>query len=418
MKGVYCVPTNRRLNENFFLFCDEVKHAIQEYDRKISFLVTDDMKTTENYEFIVQIAKQYPEIEFYYFNKESMTKLLSKLIEQMPKSKQDILKSLLPKEEINYGNTLNREFILAMLLNSDMLFRRDSDVWIQNIEGKSLYPIDEEMKYLGKDGNYIIGSGYTGKWGINLDDIVKDGDYTLYADMMCCMNIPRDYVKYIIEDEFIKTAHYEGDWINYQSAAYPQCGNVSFYKMFQGIPCSPAAEIIATDYFLQELCYELEFGIGYHARTVKHRHTKERADQKIKILEYWKRVAMWIDMENVYKGFVKKIEPYKDVTNMEELNHYVLSYMKNLSVENSEMDEMRHNRYMQFVDVMRRVGLPIYNEAANFLIQKEEGIHYFVTQTKYQHEELLEVWPDFVNIIKAQREKKPVKILLREARIS
>lgn len=417
MKGVYFVPTNRRLNENFIQFCDEVKHAILKHNEQIPFVVTDDMKKRENLEFIKQTAKQYPEIEFYYFDQKRMNDILLSLIEYMSEEKQNILKCLLPKEEINYGNTLNREFILTMLMGSDIMFRRDSDVWINSMDGKPLYPIDNEIEYLGKDGNYIIGSGYTGKWGIDLDDIIKDGDFSLYKDMMCCMNIPRDFMKYIIEDEFIRPTHYNGEWINFQSAAYPQCGNISFYKMFEGLPCSPVSEVIATDYFLQELCYELKFGIGYHARTVDHRHTKDRDDQKAKILNYWKRVAMWIDLENVYKSFVKHIKSFDTDSSMKDLNHYVLSYMKNTPIETKEIDDMRHEMYMNFVDVMRKVGLPIYNEVADYLIEDEEKIHHFITQSKYIHEELMEVWPDFVQTIKEQCNSEKIKRILTEARI-
>ncbi len=423
MNYVYFVPTNRTLGENFRSFCEEVKHAIDTYKIAISFVVTDDCTEKDNRNYVKKLTEEYDEIPFYYFDRQQTTELLKQVFQAFSVDVQKRLNCLLPKREINYGNTLNREFILAILLNSRYMMRRDSDVHIINENGKILYPIDMELSYLGKEHkgktNYIIGSGYRGKWGIDIDDIVVNNDFTLFKSLMQCMNVPADFLDTIIEDEFVKTSQYDGDNVNYQSAAYPQCGNIGYYDLFRALPCSPAADIIATDYFLLETAYETGLNVGYHTRTVLHKHTKERTEQKKDILAYWERVAMWIDMELVYKSFVKMLQPIDyELENMEQCkkyNQYILSYFKSININNVELSKIRKEKIEDFVDIILKLKKPVYREVAENLRREENRIHDTVTKSFDMHLDLLEIWPDFVEGLDAVKDRENVRKILKGA---
>ncbi len=420
---VYFVPTNRLLGENVRSFCEEARHAMDTYQIALSFVVTDDCTEKDNRNYVQKLAEEYVELPFYYFDRQRTTELLKQVFQEFSPDIRKRLNCLLPKREINYGNTLNREFILAILLNSRYMMRRDSDVHIVNENGQNLYPIDMEVSYLGKEHkgrtNYIIGSGYRGKWGIDIDDIVVNNDFTLFKALMQCMNIPADFLDTIIEDEFIKTSRYDGDNVNYQSAAYPQCGNIGYYNLFRAIPCSPAADIIATDYFLLETAYETGLNVGYHTRTVLHKHTKERTEYKRNIMEYWERVAMWVGMELVYKSFVKKMQPVdyelESTEQCKKYNRYIQSYFKGTNIKNAELSSIRKERYADFIDVILKFKKPVYREVAENLRREENRIHEAVTQSFDMHLDLLEIWPDFVDGLDALKDRSHIRKILEGA---
>lgn len=420
---VYCVPTNRTLQANHQSFCEEAEYAVHQYNCDMSFLLTDDMIASGNREVLRKTAAEHRDVKYYYIDKDRMSALLSAVAEYFPKEEQAKMACLLPKNEINYGNTINREFILSILLGCPYMIRRDSDVHIQSFEGKPLYPIDLELQYLGGQHNgktnYIIGSGYQGKWGIDMDDIIEHNDYTLFKDFMSCMNIPRDFLDTIVEDEFIKTKEYVGDQVDFQSAAYPQCGNISFFQLFTALPCSPAADIIATDYFLHEAGYDLGFNIGFHTRTVLHKHTKDRTETKEKILNYWERVAMWIDTELVYKSFIKSMKPYEGELEQswqrKSLNQYVLGCFKAADIKNQQLDSIRKEKYREFADTLAKAHKPIYGEIAEYLMEHEAEVHKKCTESKFQHENLIEVWSKLVEVLEEVKDKDSIKNILEGA---
>ncbi len=423
MGYVYCVPTNRILEENFKEFCEEARHAVETYQVEIAFVVTDDCIENNNRQRVKCFSEMYKEIPFYYFDGQQMTELLRQILDEFPESSRKRLECLLPRREINYGNTLNREFVLTILLDSSYMLRRDSDVHIIMENGKMLYPVDMEMRYLGKEHegkvNYIIGSGYRGKWGIDIDDIVMDNDFTLFKSMMQCMDIPEEFLDDIVEDEFIKTRKYEGDNINYQSAAYPQCGNIGYYNLFRALPCSPAADIIATDYFLLETAYEAGLNVGYHMRTVLHRHTKERNRNKQDIAAYWERVSMWIDMELVYKAYIKQMQPVdyspESIGQCRKYNRYILSYFKNSHIDNEKLLKNREKKFADFIKVILQLKDPVYREVAENLKKEEGRIHDAVTKSLEKHLDLLEIWPDFVERLEKIKGKESIRNKLKGA---
>ena len=55
---LYCVPTNRILEKNFEIFCDEVMHALHIYHCNISFVVTDDRKEKDNFVYVKKLAEK------------------------------------------------------------------------------------------------------------------------------------------------------------------------------------------------------------------------------------------------------------------------------------------------------------------------------------------------------------------------
>ena len=286
-KVAYYIPTHRILGENMTGFCEEVRFAQKKYNLRIPFVVVDGLDDERNINVIRKYKKEYEDITFLYVNKVRL-KAIFQDIEELLKDNataKNAIKYMYPSNNLNYGNAYNNIYVLGMLLGNDIIIRRDSDVHIQKIldnNTKYLFPIELELDNLSKkfDGKtaYVVGGGYSGKYGLDIDDLIIDGDYKLVKDLFSCLLIPKEEHDEIINLEIINNDNYKKDSILFNSAAYPDCGNCAYYKIFEYLPCSPVDYTIGTDYFLLEISLKLELCIGYHNRSVYHKYTADRYD--------------------------------------------------------------------------------------------------------------------------------------------
>lgn len=422
----YFLPTNRVLQQNFNHLCDEVLYANETYDLTLPFVIVDDMSNSINSEIIREKKRDFKHIQFLYFNKDKITYIYDQIKKLLPVKEQKIFEKVYPDNVINYGNTFNKIFIISILLGNEMFIRRDSDVFFQKIKQNSednyLFPVDIELKYLSKKINnrniYIVGGGYIGKWGIDIDDFVIDNDYTLVKEFLSCLLIPEFLLDDIIKVEIINNnKKYKEDSIEFDPLAYPQCGNVGYYKLFYSLPCSPAPYVIASDYFLLEAALEARFCVAYHNRTVIHQYTKDRNSSLDQVVDYWIRVLMWIDNKIANKKLFRDLnsKTKNNDTNQLDDNKFrnmILSIFSEINRNIPDTYAIRIEQYNKFLTILKKINKEAFLMAADYLTEQQDKIMKMTDQGLYEHCDLISIWGDIVDIICSLRKSKDIQNII------
>jgi len=422
----YYVPTNRTLGENLTGFCEELKYSQEKYNIEIPFVLIDDQKESNNYSLLADKAKKYRDIKFFYFSNERIKSIYDTIGKNL-KLTTEFVKSfsaLYPGSKPNYGNVFNRIFIIAILLGSDFIFRRDSDVHIQLLNGKYLFPIEIELKYLSKTVDnktvYIVGGGYNGKWGIDIDCFIREEDYSLVRDFFSCLLIPEEEHNEIIQMEILNNRTFIEDQIIFNSAAYPDCGNCSYYNIFKYIPCSPSDYTIGTDYFLVEVGLNLGLNVGYHNRAVMHRYTSDRYESEEKLFNYWLGIAMLIDLKVLYKNYYRGLRmiDFKINEKYDELNQIVFKTLSKFEKEIDYYTEIRKEKLNNFSLLLEKVNNDSFKKISNYIRINIENIIKHTDMNLHNHVNLIKIWRDIVGSIYKVRDSKEMQAVIFNSNIN
>jgi hypothetical protein len=425
--NLYCVPTHRIIeNKNLSDFLEEVVFANRITDNKIPFILLDDNRGEENRYRILKLKKHYKNVKYYYFDSKKIIEIYNYIKSELPDSIQSKFLSLYPKNNVNYGNTMNKMFIICMLFGADFLHRRDSDIQINyhHQSNERIFPIELELKYLSKKINnkivYIVGSGYNGKYDLDVDFLIKNGnDYSLLKKFYQCLSIPSEHY----QEMFGCRKQYKQDEIELNSRAYPECGNIAFYDVFKYLPASPTPYMLGTDYFTVEIVVETSLHLVYHNRTVFHKHTKCRYDNFQKILNYWKGVALSVDSQIIYRNFYNYFTEYiKNQPDIENISNKIGkeldTYFKDIITNFSGLDDLRSEKFNEFISLLKESGKDsLIYKAAIELKGMKDSILQHTNNSITEHADLLSVWPQIIKVIKKYQYKKGLKKLLNSARL-
>jgi hypothetical protein len=239
---------------------------------------------------ILKSKLKFPKTIVHYISRKNVIDIYNLISQNLNEKDKAIFKKLYPNNNVNYGNVFNRIFIFAALFGAETIHRRDSDVLPDNdANGKSIFPIEIEAANLAHKHNgkntYVVGGGYKGKYNLDIDDLVDDGDYTLVKELFDCMSIPSEHHELIIKDEILNNnLPFTYDKIEHNSGSYPDCGNVGIYKLNQYLPSSPQDFVLGSDYFFIDIAVHTKLDLVYHNRSLIHKHTKDRAKNPTEFL--------------------------------------------------------------------------------------------------------------------------------------
>lgn len=392
----------------------------EQITQEVAFLNLNDCTNSSNREILNKYILEYPDIQFIYVDNSKIIHIYDQVKEKLNIEMKEAFLSLYPNGKVNYGNTFNKIFIFAMLLGSKMIFRRDSDVHIKSIPHrmeKYLFPIDIELKYLSKQLNgkpiYIIGGGYSGKWGLDIDPLIKNNDLSLLKELIAFLPISADQ-----QDEFIKSrvlnndTEFEQDDIIFNSDSYSECGNCSYYKLFEYIPCSPSNFVLGTDYFLQEVSLNLGMNVGYHNRTVIHKHTIDRYPTEEKLFNYWLGIAMYIDLKVLYTPYYEKLYNLKDKINNNSQNLHYLTTESLMDFENyiPSYYEARQEKVLKFAAMLGKINEESFNKISKELCDRKLSI--IEHKNIKEHINLLKIWRNVNEILSDLRNSENVRELV------
>lgn len=421
MTSIYAIPTHRRMDKkNINDYFGEVSFASNKYvpDCLLVFFEDGDMNT--NLEKIKDVAKNYKNVRYMYINRRDVVYIYDLIYNDLPQSSKNIFKKLYPRANVNYGNVFNRIFIFAMLLGADNIHRRDSDVLIDiDLNGNRVYPIDVEMTYLGKKVDnriiYICGGGYKEKYNLDIDGLVKDNgkDYSLVKKLFSCMSIPESSHDIIINEEILDNNRlFISDVINSDSGCYPECGNVSLYKLFRHFPSSTQDFVLGSDYFFIDVAEYTNLNICYHNRAVIHRHTNDRKKDRHKVYNYWKGFLMLIDSQMYYHLFYNSYLDNKIIDLCDPERKWFLDFIDsmkyNFNIFKKEYYEVRKNKLSDTFDVLSQAEDEYILSSLDGLASEVDSIIEYTNSSIEDHIKLMMEWENIVKVIDKKRNTKEV----------
>ena len=245
-------------------------------------------------------------------------------------------------------------------------------------------------------------------------------DPAFYQEYLNCLDMPAEY-----QAEKLR------NFLNHADAPFndgitlngnPECGNISFYKVFEYLPCSPSPFTLGTDYFPKEIINQVDLALVYHQRKVIHRHTKCRYDNDIKIYNYVKGVTSFVDTMSFYSDFFLKLRSaigtnrsFED--RLPELNRALVEYYNEKIDHPDKPSGNRKQSLTRFMELLQKSNQPLIRDAAVKLLKQQEEIFQHTDALLRNHVELLRVWPDIIKAAKMARHNRKVQEILQRAKI-
>lgn len=421
MTSIYAIPTHRKMDKkNINDYFSEVNFANDKYGQDCLLVFFEDVDMNINLDEIKEVAKKYKNVRYMYINRRDVVYIYNLIYNDLPQSSKDIFKKLYPGANVNYGNVFNRIFIFAILLGADKIHRRDSDVLIDiDANENRVYPIDVEMTYLGKKADdriiYICGGGYKEKYDLDIEGLIKDNvkDYSLVKKLFTCMSIPETSHDIIIDEEILDNNKlFISDVINLDSGCYPECGNVSLYKLFRYFPSSTQDFVLGSDYFFIDVAEYTDLNICYHNRAVIHRHTNNRKKDRNKVYNYWKGFLMLIDSQMYYHLFYNSYLDNKKIDLCDPERKWFIDFMDsmkcNFDLFKKEYYKVRKNKLSDTFDVLSQAEDEYILSCLDGLASEVDSIIKYTNSSIEDHIKLMIEWIDIVTVIDEKRNSKEV----------
>lgn len=307
---IYTIATERELVEDYFVSCvNEVKHMQEKINKEVPFVIIDESdKYTQKYNENIINNNKEKQVNIIHLNSEKQFKIFDCLKDKL--HNKDLI-NLIDYEGYSYARAMNKQFLVANLYNADYIHRRDSDVKI--INEKFGFPSDIEIKYLGKkiqnlyndnldninyynDNQiiYLVGSGYSNQSDWKADfRVFMEQDTELIAEIANLFGYGKELASEYLNEILTGNVTVQGDvkFLPEKGHPNPICGNISFYKIFNYLPCCTILSTIGSDNLIRGYLKRLHSPIIYHSNFVYHQFSKDRENNNIEYLKsYWERL--------------------------------------------------------------------------------------------------------------------------------
>lgn len=423
MKSVFFLPTNRSIEKCVKSYILEVNYAKEKLQCDIPLVIVETNKesfTEENKKIIIELQKQYKDLEMIHLTVEDQKKYFEKLFEDMDPE----IKEIFEETETNYGTAMNKLGLFTCSLGGDAFHRRDSDTRLcfsEFKEAEEKYPIEVEMNFLGKkvselpseltenkvqEGDiWVVGGNYFGEWNLDVKDFSREQIYKLYQ----LLGFEEDSIEEICAEAFQEQAEFfQRDDLSLVTSVNdglnPDCGNVSVYRLFEELPNVPGKNTLAADYFMFDTATALGLPVIHHTREVFHEYHSDRFQMEKK-KRYWYGIAKFADYFNLYMKIYNSKEFYNNNygKSWDEIRENIIDIVQGFILEDVIKREERIKDIAQ--DVLRSGDekyFPIADE-----LQKNASKYIEESNKDYQRQILL--LKNWKNII-----KKAKKIELRD----
>ncbi|MFG3404576.1 DUF6271 family protein [Streptomyces sp. NPDC048142] len=216
---------------------------------------------------------------------------------------QDRLLELMLPSRVSYGACTNRAFLLAQALGCTSVHRRDSDSRYQHLDGEPVFPLHQELTYLGQRADDVRGSAtrsklppgtggrritmaggsFVGEMSVDVAEI-RDLDPDTYRELIG-LSIPDGYPEiwrgHLIDASFRGAGDtaFDGDRTTLAPVSpmrVDMCNIALDHEVYRRVPLPPATDTIGSDYFLIHLLHDARMPGVQHNRHIVNFHTAER----------------------------------------------------------------------------------------------------------------------------------------------
>ncbi|WP_372671786.1 DUF6271 family protein [Amycolatopsis kentuckyensis] len=285
------VPTNRECAATLAEVVEEAAYAAKNFAVEVHLLVLD---SSAEYAAHARVLSEADNV--WHLDEAAQREFLSRVIKRSAVAEPGLLAELMLPQRLSYGACTNRAFLIAAALGCESVHRRDSDSSFQVWNGKKIFPIQAELRYLGKrarlvrttknrldpslrDGTVaMVGASFVGEMSVDLGEVRDHAAYYDLVGLWAADDVPEAEKRALVEESFTGSAPFTGDWseLAVVDPMEVDMHNISFHGLHERIPLPPATDTIGSDYFLIHVADKARLPGVRHNRHIVNFHTPER----------------------------------------------------------------------------------------------------------------------------------------------
>lgn len=295
------LPTNRACGPTLAATAGEAVWAAESFDAEVCLLVLDS-SSPDDFARHAEVLSAIPGPMVLHLDEAAQERFLRRVIARAGVDDPELIRRLMLPERLSYGACTNRAFLIAAALGCESVHRRDSDSEYQVVDGVTLYPIEHELRTLGRRAAEVTsvvteavldparsrrpvvmtGSSFVGELSVDIGEIfaLDPGVYADIVSLWAPLEWSEVEKKELVEESF-KGAGNEV-WTRDRTLLadvdpmrVDMC-NISFFRVHEQMPLPPAADTIGSDYFLIHVVHDAALPGVLHNRNIVNFHTPER----------------------------------------------------------------------------------------------------------------------------------------------
>ncbi|MEV0578322.1 DUF6271 family protein [Streptomyces sp. NPDC050392] len=285
------VPTNRECAATLAEVAEEAAYATRHFDVEVHLLVLD---SSEHFASHARVLRGIPHVR--HLDEAAQREFLRRVIRRSGSAEPDLLAGLMLPRGLSYGACTNRAFLFAVALGCESVHRRDSDSSYQVHEGQKVFPIDAELRFLGRPAHAaatvhrrteppfgdtavaMVGASFVGEMSVDLGEVRGHEAYHDLVGLWAAEGASEEDRRELVERSFMGGEPFTGDWSEL-AVVDPMCvdmHNISFHGLHERVPLPPATDTIGSDYFLIHVADRARLPGVLHNRHIVNFHTPER----------------------------------------------------------------------------------------------------------------------------------------------
>ncbi|WP_432723065.1 DUF6271 family protein [Jeongeupia wiesaeckerbachi] len=296
------MPTHRECANAIRNLVDEAAFAVSEFDLEVCVLVSD---TSDPAAFAANAAmvsqlQVPPLVRLIHLARGRQDEILADVLRQA--GSEAAIAPLMQPDGVSYGAATNRLFLFAEYFGCSSLHRRDSDSHYQSSQGRPVYPIYNELRFIGLPARQalpavdevvidaaheigpiqMVGASYVGETSIDVMPMFDRDEAASYQILgqFAPFHLDDAEKRRWVDATYIANgqSRFETDRVElaYAHSFLIDACNFCFSGIHTQVPMPPALYTIGSDYFLFSLMDALQMPVIHHNRHIDNFYTDER----------------------------------------------------------------------------------------------------------------------------------------------
>ncbi|MFF7013753.1 MULTISPECIES: DUF6271 family protein [Streptomyces] len=299
------LPTHRECAATIAAVAEEAAYGAAEFGVEVRFLVLDSSPppVLAAHRAAVAALPPAPGVAVHHLDEDGQRGILREAIGRSGTADPDRLLELLLPSRVSYGSCTDRAFLIAQALGCTSVHRRDSDSRYQTFDGRPVFPLHQELAFLGRAADEVkepatrhriapgtgdrpvavVGGSFVGEMSVDIAEI-HGRDPDVYRELVG-LSIPDDcpaiWRGHLVEESFRGAGDtaFDGDrtlLAPVSPTRVDMCNIALDHEVYRRVPLPPATDTIGTDYFLLGLAHDARLPGVEHNRHIVNFHTEER----------------------------------------------------------------------------------------------------------------------------------------------